>query len=872
MTEQKDTGEAGAVTVPDDGHSHSRMQRLLGMSISVVILCVALWFLHHELSSLKPQAVLAQMRSIPVSALFAAILCAAGSYLVLTGYDAVGLRYIGRSLTRRQIMQTAFTAFAVGHNVGIAALSGGSIRYRMYSLLGLSGFEIAKIIAFVAVTFSLGISLLLGIAMILMPSAETDVLKLSPVALHTAGGLLIMVTLTYLLTAVFTRKPITIGRWMLPFPAPKIAFGQIALSVVDLTFASATLYVLLAPVLNIGFLPFLGIYLLAIAAGVLSSIPGGIGVFEAVLLITLPTVERSALLGTIIVYRLIYYVAPLCLALLLLASNEIRQHRHALRASTERAGAWLSVIVPRLVSLAVFLAGTVLLVSGATPGIASRLNFIARGIPLPVLELSHLTGSVLGVGLLILARGLARRMRGAYLATLLVLSSGILVSLLKGFDVEEAVILSVILAFLWVSRSEFYRQGSVVTQTFSIGWVASIVLVLCFSVWVGMVSFRNVEYSQELWWQFALHADAPRMLRAMLLAGITAMSFALWKLLHSGRTSRSTETDISEMQRVREIVRHATDSSANAALLGDKRFLWSPSKQTFIMYQLSGNSWIALGDPVGLRSEWEDLAWSFIEMVDRFDGRSVFYQVSGDTLPMYVDMGLSLAKLGEDARVSLQSFSLEGSRQAEFRQAVNKARKQHATFEIVPSTEVGPLLGDLRKISDSWLADKTTKEKGFSLGSYSDEYISKFDCAVVRVKGSIVAFANLWAAPVGRELSVDLMRHNQDAPKGVMDYLFTELMLWGKTQGYEWFSLGMAPLSGLEQHALAPMWHKLGGLIFRHGESFYNFEGLRNYKEKFHPEWRPRYIACPGGLLGLPQALLAASRLISGGVSKALTK
>lgn len=136
----------------------------------------------------------------------------------------------------------------------------------------------------------------------------------------------------------------------------------------------------------------------------------------------------------------------------------------------------------------------------------------------------------------------------------------------------------------------------------------------------------------------------------------------------------------------------------------------------------------------------------------------------------------------------------------------------------------------------------------------------------------IVAFANLWVAPQGRELSVDLMRHGKDAPKGIMDFLFTELMLWAKTQGYEWFSMGMAPLSGLERHALAPLWHKLGHLIFSHGESFYNFEGLRNYKQKFDPEWRPRYIACPQGLLGLPRALLDTARLISGGVSKLLTR
>ncbi len=872
MRKQGEPDVAADAVAPAGSHSGRRIHRILGVIISVGVLCVALWFLHGELSNLKAGDILGQIRSIPHSILLTAMLCATCSYLVLTGYDVLALRYIGRHLAYRNTAQTAFMAFAVGHNVGIAALSGGSVRYRMYSLAGLSGLEIAKIIVFGSVTFALGAALLLGTAMLLMPPAETGVLKLSPLVLHSIGALLVAIPCGYLLMAMLARTPPAIGRWMLSFPAPGIAFAQVGLSVCDLSFAAATLYLLLAPELPVGFLPFLGIYLIATAAGLLSSIPGGLGVFEAVLLIVLPTVDRSVLLGTVIVYRLIYYVAPLCLALLLLTINEIRQHRLVVLASTEKAGAWLSTIVPRVVSVAVFLAGVVLLISGATPGIASRLNFIARGIPLPVLEMSHLTGSVLGVGLLVLARGLSRRLRGAYLATLLVLAGGIVASLMKGFDVEEAFILSAILGFLWVSREEFYRQGSVVAQPFTVGWVASIFLVLCFSAWVGLVSFRHVDYSQDLWWQFELHADAPRMLRASLLAGLTAVSFVLWKLLHFGRFPLPVEADSSEMQRVREIVSHAVDPSANVALLGDKKFHWSPSKQTFIMYQTSGSSWIALGDPVGLPEEQEDLAWSFMEMVDRYDGRSVFYQISGASLPIYVDMGLSLAKLGEDARVSLSSFSLQGSRFEDFRYALNKARKQGATFEIVPSTEVGSLLAELRLISDSWLEQKSAKEKGFSLGSFSDRYISNFDCAVVRVNGSIVAFANVWLAPAGSEFSVDLMRHSGAAPPGVMDYLFTELMLWGKTQSYEWFSLGMAPLSGLERREMAPLWHKIGHLIFTHGESFYNFEGLRNYKEKFHPQWRPRYIACPGGLLGLPHALLDTSRLISGGVSKLLTK
>ncbi len=156
------------------------------------------------------------------------------------------------------------------------------------------------------------------------------------------------------------------------------------------------------------------------------------------------------------------------------------------------------------------------------------------------------------------------------------------------------------------------------------------------------------------------------------------------------------------------------------------------------------------------------------------------------------------------------------------------------------------LLPELREISDAWLSDKATAEKHFSVGSFDPAYLGQFDFALVRRMGVLVAFANLWETRTKRELSVDLMRFGPDAPRSAMDFLFVELMLWGRAQGYEWFNLGMAPLAGLEQHPLAPAWHRVGNFVFRYGEHFYNFEGLRRYKTKFRPVWEPRYLVGPG--------------------------
>jgi len=221
-----------------------------------------------------------------------------------------------------------------------------------------------------------------------------------------------------------------------------------------------------------------------------------------------------------------------------------------------------------------------------------------------------------------------------------------------------------------------------------------------------------------------------------------------------------------------------------------------------------------------------------------------------------------LVKLGEEAMVPLHDFGLEGRERADLRQAWNRGKRGGLSFRVVAPDAVPALIPALAVVSQQWLDDKAGDEKGFSLGSFDPAYLARFPMALVEADGRIVAFANLWQAPAGQELSVDLMRHVDDAPKGTMDFLFIELFLWGRENGFQRFSLGMAPLSGLAQHRLAGRWNRFANVVARHGERFYGFSGLRRFKSKFAPQWRSRYLAAPGGM-HLPAALLDATRLIS---------
>ncbi|NNK01798.1 MAG: bifunctional lysylphosphatidylglycerol flippase/synthetase MprF, partial [Desulfatitalea sp.] len=293
--------------------------------------------------------------------------------------------------------------------------------------------------------------------------------------------------------------------------------------------------------------------------------------------------------------------------------------------------------------------------------------------------------------------------------------------------------------------------------------------------------------------------------------------------------------------------------------------------RAFIMYGTAGETWVAMGDPVGPVACWPELLWEFRMTADRYADRAVFYEVSHTHLHLYVDMGLSLLKLGEEGRVPLTGFSLEGSNRKALRYGHRKVAKQGCGFEIIAADAVECHMDALEIVSNAWLKEKNTREKGFSLGYFDRDYLKQFPLGVVRGKERILAFANIWIGADKEELTVDLMRHLPEAPNGVMDYLFIELMIWGAAQGFRWFNLGMAPFSGMAAQKMGPVWHRIGGLVARFGDHFYNFKGLRDYKEKFDPVWQPRYLATPGGL-SLPRTLTDIGTLTSGGLKGVLFK
>ncbi len=838
--------------------------------VSVALFSVALLTLRHELHHVRLEEVGREVRNQPSARLLLGLLLTAASYGVLTLYDLLGLAYLARPLGYPRTALASFVGYSFSNTVGNALLVGTSARYRLYSQWGLSALDVTKLVAFASGTSWLGYCAVAGVVFLAEPLTVPASLHLPFGTTWGVGWLLAAVPLVYLVATFAERRSWTLRGWEIELPRPAIALAQVVIAVVDWSLAGSVLYVLLPSGVATSWPAFLGIFLLAQVAGVASQVPGGLGVFETVFLLLLGPATTPAVAGSLVLFRVVYYWLPLLSAILLLAIRELAERRHGLLRTGRALARSLPAMAPPALAIGALVAGAVLLASGATPALAPRLALLHGNVPLPVVEISHFVASLAGVGLLLLARGLERRLDAAWLLAAVLLAVGAVASLLKGLDFEEAAVLLVLLAGLLPVRRHFYRQAALLAEPFTPGWIAAIALVLLGSTWLGLFAHKHLEYSGELWWRFALHGDAPRFLRATVGVLVVVVLFALAHLLRPV-PSEPRLPDEAELARATPIVRATRATSAHLALLGDKHLLWHESGKGFVMYAVEGRSWIAMGNPLGDETVRHELAWEFRERVDREGGWTLFYQVRPENLHLYLDQGLSLLKLGEEARLPLGELTLEGGGKKKLRHATRKVEEEGCTFEVVPPERVPDLLPQLAGISDDWLAGRRSREKGFSLGFFSAPYLARCPLALVRQDGAPVAFANLWLGGGGEELSFDLMRHLAAAPSGVMDFLFVHLALWGREQGYSWLNLGMAPLSGLADRRLAPLWSRLGALAFRHGEHFYHFQGLRQYKEKFSPVWEPRYLAAPGGLV-LPRALTNLATLIGGGLRGVIAK
>lgn len=817
---------------------------LLSPALALVICALLLLALQKISQSIDYHSVSRQLFCIAPGRWAAALAATALSFVALVVRDEIGLRHVDAKVPRPLLWIGATAASALGNIAGFGALTGGAVRCRVYGAAGVTPSQVGRLTLFSSGSLVLATLLISALGALWDTGPLAAMTHLAPRALL-IGSLAVLIALGVAIAWCGSKTKRIQTRWRrvtLDIPSRAGLISQIIFGVVDVAGAGAALWVFL-PTAHASFVTFLAVYSASLLLGIVGHTPGGVGIFESVMVFALSgDIATPSLLAGLLAYRAVYFGLPLVLSAAVLIAYEWRALRKRIPLGQV---ARIARLAPLFLCLITFVVGSMLVVSSATPALAHRLALLRELVPLWALEGSQLVSGVLGVLLLFVSRGLLRRLDAAWWVTVALTAVSLVLSVVKGLAFVEAGVLATLLLLLLATRRSFSRRAALFAEPFTSGWLISVAIVLICAAWVMFFAYRNVPYRTDLWWEFAFHQSVARSLRAMLASSLFAMAFAVWQLLRpaAGRFVHPSEQDLTDAVK---IIRAQERSDAGLAMMGDKSFLFSDSREAFLMYAKHGRTWAALHDPVGPRGEWAELIRKFVVLAHKHGGRAAFYQVRADSLPLYLDSGLTLMKLGEEARLALDSFDLNGPKRAALRYSLRRAERDGCTAEVIDAAAVPQHLGLLRGISDSWLDSRSAREKSFSVAAFSEAYLAAQSVMLVRQDGVPVAFTTFMTTDLNVEATVGVMRHVSDASPLVMDYLFVQLALHLKGEGYRHLSLGVAPFSGVRSMPLGSPLHQLGSLVWRFGGRFYNFQGLRAFKGKFQPLWEPRYLAVSG--------------------------
>jgi phosphatidylglycerol lysyltransferase len=508
----------------------ARRRATLTPVLNLLLFALAIWVVNRVLAEYRYDEIVGALAAVPVGTMALTLVVSAVAYLALVGYDYLAFRFAAHPLPLRTMLIPSFVAWAVGNTAPASVVTGGGVRYRLYAGLGLTPAEAAVVAAFNVVTYVVGLLALVGLVLLVHPATGTLAGGWLPLPGRTVGVALLLTVTGYLLATRLRRTPVRVARWSFRLPSFGLALSQLGVSSLDWLLSSGALYVLLVR-LGVPYLDFLGAFLVAQMATQLLPLPGGIGVFEAVVLVLRPHgAAAPAVLAALLLYRVAYYLLPLLAAGVLIAVREVvGAHRQGKPLEALLEG--VTSLAPHALAFVTFLSGAVLLLTGAVPTDLRRLAWLGDLLPLAAIEVSNFLASVVGAVLLILAWGLERRARLAYRLAQALFSLGILLALLRSANLLVALLLGTALAILHAAADEFPRPVSLLDEPLTAGWQLAIATVVGLTLWLGLFAFRHDAYSGQLWWRFALNGDAPRFLRASVEMGVVVLLFALGRLL-----------------------------------------------------------------------------------------------------------------------------------------------------------------------------------------------------------------------------------------------------------------------------------------------------------------------------------------------------
>lgn len=851
---------------------------LLKAAVAVLLLVLVIKGSSHQLRTIDFFVVTTMLRHLGPKQIATLVVFGIVAVSSMTLYDYAIIRHFKHSIKPWLFFNIAFVANTLNNLLGMGGLSGAAARTVLLRKNNVSLNLSIYYNLLLAPATPTGLSLL-GLVVLFWPGVTQRLLLSYPWLYLGVAGVVLILPLFFFSDRIIDKTAMKTEDMAIHRDV-KVKLQLVLVSLIEWLAAFLFFYyvcIIYCP--NIHFTAILCIYTLAAIAGIMSFLPGGLGSFDVVALLGLQLagMDVSLAAAVLILFRVFFFIVPTLLGVLSLVANLTMDRverlfpgaqlmKMGLINTTVRYYKTYGDFINTLVSMLVFAAGGVLLISSIRPGLSERLSALAFVLPASVSTFARLAAVIIGFMLCVLAVEVLYKVHRAHVLTFALLISGILVTLLKGLDFEEAVFLFIVLLLLRLAKPNLYRY-SVPVRLSKFFLVAALGLASIFAyyaiagkIWVAFLAHKG-----------ALHAITAIGGKIMAQAIVTFVIFGIFLVFlyvmkrPLEKDERFTPPDFDKLSEFLDTSKGTTFT--HLLYLGDKNIYWAAEGQVALSYAKFHNQVVVLGDPIGNEALFSVAIQEFQAFLDKYGFEAVFYEISEKYLSTYHDNGYYFFKLGEEAVVDVSAFSMAGGDKRNMRNTYNSFSKKGFIVEILDPPYDNSFMADCREVSREWLGKR--KEMGFSLGWFNESYLQRSQIAQLRAPdGQLLAFVSLMPGyNGGQTVATDLMRFRKELPHGAMDYLMLSLMLKLQEMGTLNFNMGMAPLSNVGNTPYSHSREKLARVVYHFGKFFYSFEGLRKYKEKFGPQWKPRYLAYPQ-LTSLPATLLEISMLVSSQKSK----
>lgn len=800
--------------------------------ISVVILVV------YELFAIGKSISFAELNGILVNIPPLKIVLIALTGLIavtpMLGYDIILVKMIDSDIDRRTLLESSWMINTMNNIVGFGGLVSMGLRSEIYGKEK-DGKDVAKALSNILLLLMSGLSIysFFGLLLLLLPPHTP---YLQQYWLWLVGGSLYF---PIVLLVSLVRKTGFVG-----------GLSQKTRSLLILTSffewsGVVGSFLLIGYLMGISFDPLhvLPLFIAATVIGIVSMIPGELGSFDLMMIIGLSALglQREQVVAWLLVYRLFYYLVPFIIGLIIFGKTTGAKLNKRFEGVPFQL---TSEISHKIIVFLMYFVGIIVVLSATIPEAFAKHSWLASLDPLYLPFLSNFFTLLLGFSLLIMGRGLAAKVKRAYVPTLGLLGVTLAYAFYKSANWLVILFLLVLITVVFLSKEELYRHQLVYSfEMMSKDGAVFLGLGLLYLA-VGVINLPTIHHKRPLPSFFIFPSEMLWLVGLMALLIIACMMVLAIKYFSHDTYRLGEELDKEKAMSV--LTTYGGNVDSQLVFLGDKQVYYYHNSENeataFLQFTTHNNKCLVMGDPNGNQEDFGSLLAHFIEECDLYGYSPVFYEISQEMVMMVHDAGFDFIKMGEEAHVDLTTFSLTGKKHKSERNVINHFTKDGYTFDMIHPPFSKEMLQHLESISSDWLNGRG--EKGFSLGFFSEDYLQLAPIAVVRDKDSqIIAFSNVMPTYTKEMISIDLMRYATSAPSGVMDFLFLSLFQDLQQEAYETFNLGMAPFSnvGTSRHSFKQ--ERMAYMIYRFGNHFYSFKGLRAYKEKYASSWRPRYTA-----------------------------